>query len=43
MLRAGMVADVVISDADFFATPDEALKEVKPLLTMCDGRIVWEK
>jgi predicted amidohydrolase YtcJ len=41
MLRAGMLADVVILDADLFTTPDEALDKVKPLLTMCDGRVVW--
>jgi predicted amidohydrolase YtcJ len=41
MLAAGMLADVVILSADLFATPDEALKEVKPLLTMSDGRVVW--
>ncbi len=40
-LRTGMVADVVILDADLFTTPDEALQEVKALLTMCDGRVVW--
>jgi predicted amidohydrolase YtcJ len=41
MLRAGMLADVVILDADLFATPDEALKEVEVALTMCDGRVVF--
>ena len=43
MLRAGMVADVVVLDTDLFATPDEALKAVKPLLTMCDGKVVWRE
>lgn len=41
MLRAGMLADVVMLDADLFATPDEALQEVKVLLTLCDGRVVY--
>ena len=41
MLRAGMLADVVVLDADLFATPDETLKQVKPILTMCDGSVVW--
>lgn len=41
ILRAGMAADVVILDADLFATPDEELKQVKVALTMCDGRVVW--
>jgi predicted amidohydrolase YtcJ len=43
MLRVGMLADVVILDADLFATPDEELKQVKPLLTICDGRVVWRE
>lgn len=41
MLRVGMLADVVILDANLFATPDEAVKTVTPLLTICDGRVVW--
>ncbi|MCC6457628.1 MAG: amidohydrolase [Caldilineaceae bacterium] len=41
MLRAGMAADLVILDADLFATADEELQRVKPRLTMCDGRVVW--
>ena len=41
MLRAGMLADMVVLDADLFATPDEKLKDVKPVLTMSDGRVVW--
>jgi predicted amidohydrolase YtcJ len=43
MLRAGMVADLVILNADLFATPDEELQTLKPLLTMCDGRVVWRE
>jgi predicted amidohydrolase YtcJ len=43
MLRAGMLADVVLLDADLFATPDEELKDVRPLLTMCDGRVVFRE
>jgi predicted amidohydrolase YtcJ len=43
MLRAGMAADVVILDADLFATPDEELRTVKPLLTVCDGKVVYRK
>lgn len=41
MLRVGMLADVVVLDSDLFATPDEHLCEVKPRLTLCDGRVVW--
>jgi predicted amidohydrolase YtcJ len=43
MLRVGMLADVVVLDANLFATPDEELKHVKPVLTLCDGRVVWRE
>jgi predicted amidohydrolase YtcJ len=43
MLRPGMVADLVILSADLFATPDEELNTVRPLLTMCDGKVVWRE
>jgi predicted amidohydrolase YtcJ len=42
MLRAGMLADLVILDGDLFATPEELLKDVQPLLTMCDGHVVYQ-
>ena len=41
VLRAGMVADVVVWDADLFAVPDAQLKDVQARLTMSDGRVVW--
>jgi predicted amidohydrolase YtcJ len=41
MIRPGMLADLVLLSADLFAVPDEALAEVKPVLTVCDGRIVF--
>jgi predicted amidohydrolase YtcJ len=40
MLRPGMLADLVVLSADLFATPDVDIKDVLPLLTMCDGKIV---
>lgn len=42
MLREGMLADVVVLDADLFATPDAEIKRVKPVLTMCNGRVVYD-
>jgi hypothetical protein len=42
MLRAGMLADIVLLDGDLFATPDAMLKDVHVRLTMCDGRVVFE-
>lgn len=41
-LRAGMLADIVLLSADIFATPPEEINQVQPVLTMCDGCIVYE-
>ncbi|MDX1521574.1 MAG: amidohydrolase [Anaerolineae bacterium] len=42
-LAPGMLADMVLLSADLFATPDEAINQVRPVLTMCDGRVVYER
>lgn len=41
MIKPGMLADLVLLSEDLFATPDEDLARVSPLLTVCDGRIVF--
>lgn len=41
-LRPGYLADFVLLSADVFSLPPEALLEVRPLLTICDGEIVFE-
>jgi hypothetical protein len=41
-LRVGMLADLVLLSEDIFAIPSEAIARVHPVLTMCDGRIVYE-
>jgi predicted amidohydrolase YtcJ len=40
MVRAGLLADLVLLDADLFAAPETDIAQVKPLLTMVDGRAV---
>jgi predicted amidohydrolase YtcJ len=42
MLRAGMFADVVLLSADLEKVPVDELEKVHPLLTICDGRIVYQ-
>jgi hypothetical protein len=42
-LRAGMYADMVLLSGDIFSVPAEAIDEVRPTLTLCDGRIVYER
>ena len=41
-LRPGLLADLVLLSTDLFATPPEEIEQVRPLLTMCDGRVVFE-
>jgi hypothetical protein len=41
MLRAGMLADLVLLDADLFAVPADDIAQVRPVLTMVDGRTVY--
>lgn len=41
-LSPGMLADMVLLSADVFAIPSEAIGQVRPVLTMCDGRVVFE-
>lgn len=43
MLKEGMLADVVVLDADPFAIPAERLKDVRVLLTIVGGRIVFDR
>ncbi len=41
-LRTGMAADLVLLSADLEATPPDAIADVRPVLTMLDGRVVFE-
>ena len=42
-LLPGMLADVIILDGDIEATPAQQISTLKPVLTVCDGRIRFEK
>lgn len=41
-IKAGMLADLVLLSADIFAITPEEIDQVQPVLTLCDGRIVYE-
>lgn len=43
MVRVGMLADLVLLNTDLFATPEAEIAQVKPLLTMVDGRAVFRE
>jgi predicted amidohydrolase YtcJ len=40
-LKAGYLADMVLLSEDIFSIPSEQLASARPVLTMCDGKIVF--
>ncbi|MGB0384584.1 MAG: amidohydrolase [Ardenticatenaceae bacterium] len=42
-IRPGMLADLVLLDCDLFEINPAQIKEVRPLMTICDGQVVFEK
>jgi predicted amidohydrolase YtcJ len=42
-LEPGKLADLAVLDRDYFAVPDEAIKEVQVDMTLIGGRLVWER
>ncbi len=41
-IKAGFLADLVLLPKDIFATPPSEIASLKPVLTMVDGRVVYE-
>jgi predicted amidohydrolase YtcJ len=42
VLREGTLADVAVLNADLENTPASDVAQVKPVMTICDGRVVFE-
>ncbi len=42
MLKEGYLADVAVLNADMEKTPANRIATVKPVMTVCDGRVVYE-
>lgn len=42
MLRPGFLADMVLLSEDLFTVPSQEIARVHPLLTICNGRIVYQ-
>jgi predicted amidohydrolase YtcJ len=41
-IQPGKLADLVVLDRDYLAVPADQIKNIKPVLTMVDGRIVYD-
>ena len=42
-LMPGMLADVIVLNGNIEATPADQVSKIKPVLTVCDGRVTFEK
>ncbi len=40
-IQAGKYADLLVLDRDYFAVPPAQIKDIKPVLTMVGGKIVY--
>jgi predicted amidohydrolase YtcJ len=43
ILKEGYYADIAVLDADMEQTSASAIGKIKPVMTICDGRVVFEK
>ena len=41
MLKPGMLADIAVLDRDIFAVPHEEIRDIRNVMTVMDGRIVY--
>jgi len=41
-LAPGKYADLLVLDADYLTVPDDAIKDIKPLITMVAGKVVYD-
>ncbi|QDU52421.1 amidohydrolase [Gimesia panareensis] len=41
-LEPGKLADLVVLDRDYLKCPEEEIKQIKPLLTILDGKVVFD-
>ena len=41
-IEPGKLADLVVLDRDFFTVPDAEIKQIRSVLTIVDGRVVYD-
>ncbi|MCA9004468.1 MAG: amidohydrolase family protein, partial [Planctomycetaceae bacterium] len=41
-LEPGKLADLVVLDRDYLTCPEEEIRQIKPVLTVLDGKIVFD-
>ena len=41
-IQNGRLADLVVTDRDYLTVPADQIKDIKPVMTMVGGRVVWD-
>ena len=41
-IEPGKLADIVVLNKDYFAVPDQEIKQIRSILTIVDGKIVHD-
>jgi urease alpha subunit len=41
-IEKGKLADLLVLNRDYFSVPDEAIKKIRPILTVVDGQVVHD-
>ena len=42
-IQVGKLADMAVLDRDYFAVPDEEIKDIQVDMTLVSGKVVWER
>ena len=42
-IETGKLADLVVIDRDFLGCPEDQIKSIEPLMTILNGKVVYEK
>ena len=42
-IQEGMLADLILLDRDLMETEVDEIRHVRPVMTSCDGKVVYEK
>jgi hypothetical protein len=42
-IQAGKLADLVVLDRDYLTVPADRIKDIRPVMTVVGGRIVYEQ
>ena len=42
-IKEGYLADLVVLDKDIFTVPSDEIKDIRPEMTIVDGKVVYQK